>query len=155
MIKQLPLVMFCQDKHWFALEAAYVVGQGKVAILDAETPVLDFSQLLNPAALNPAAQVFLSSPSQHWLGLVGSQQRWLLGISAAAEWVEMPVEQIYALPPLLQASRQFKALQAVAWYQQRLVNLLDARVLLNLASPLLTPVTPDASQVALPPNFAN
>lgn len=150
MIKQLPLVMFYQDKHWFALEAAYVVGQGKVVSLDAETRVLNFSQLLNPAA-----QASLSSLSQHWLGLAGSQERWLLGISAAAELIEMPVEQIYALPPLLQASRQFKALQAVAWYQQRLVSLLDARVLLNLASPLLMPVTPDASQVELLPNFAN
>ncbi|HKM15682.1 MAG TPA: hypothetical protein VJY63_07160 [Marinospirillum sp.] len=150
MIKQLPLVMFHQDKHWFALEAAYVVGQGKAGLLDAETRVLDFSQLLNLAA-----QASLSSLSHHWLRLAGSQGRWLLGISAAAELIEMPVEQIHALPPLLQASREFKALQAVAWYQQQLVSLLDARVLLNLASPLLTLVAPDANQVESLPSPAN
>ncbi len=144
MIKQLPLVMFCQGKHWFALEAVYVLGQGKLDFVKAETQVLSFSQLLNSAALNPAAEVSVSS--QHWLGLAGSQERWLLGVGAAAELVEIPVQQIHPLPPLLQASRECRALQAVAWYQQRLVNLLDARVLLELASPLLMPVTSDINQ---------
>lgn len=167
MIKQLPLVIFCQHDQWFALDASFVLGQGQTAYLDTSSAqLLSFDQLLAPNHLMTNHSV-THSPA-HWLRLAGSlslansvnpllksQGAWLLGIAAAAELVEMPVEQIHALPPLLQASREFKALQAVAWHQQRLVSLIDARVLLRLAVPLLTPATPDVNQVESLPNPAS
>lgn len=146
MTKHLPLVVFRQKNQLFALEAAFVRGQGRSDLLDATTKLLPFAQLLTPKTRS------LTAKSAHWLGLAGSpsigkQGAWLLGIEADAELVELAVNQIHPLPPLLQARREFVALQAVAWYQQQLVSLIDARVLLKLAHPLLTPAIPDASLV--------
>ena len=150
MMKSLPLVIFSQQQQLFALEASFVRSQGSVSFIDTRRELLSFSQLLNSELFKQEAY-----PCQHWLRLAGSQGRWLLGIEGDAELVELPAEQIYPLPPLLQASRQFKALQAVAWYQQRLVSVLDARVLLGLAIPLLTPAVLDASQGESLPNPAS
>ncbi|NLW03677.1 MAG: hypothetical protein GX029_00320 [Pseudomonadaceae bacterium] len=162
MIKYLPLVIFSHQNQLFALEATFVRGQGRVEFLAAGALLLPFAQLLTPKTLVPFCPVgspsLVSSSSLacplHWLGLAGGQlstasgqQNWLLGIEGEAELVELPVEQIQPLPPLLLARRTFPALQAAAWYQQRLVSLIDARVLLTLAPPLLTSVTPDASLV--------
>ncbi len=140
-MKPLPLVVFSQNQQLFGLEAGFVRSQGSVSFIDVRRELLSFSQLLNPKASKQEAY-----PCQHWLRLAGSKGRWLLGIEGDAELIHLAADQIHPLPPLLQAGRDFKALQAVAWYQQRLVSVLDARVLLGLAIPLLTPVTPDVSQ---------
>lgn len=155
MMKSLPLVIFSQQQQLFALEASFVRSQGSVSFIDTRRELLSFSQLLNSELLNSELFKQEAYPCQHWLRVAGSQGRWLLGIEGDAELVELPAEQIYPLPPLLQASRQFKALQAVAWYQQRLVSVLDARVLLGLAIPLLTPAVLDASQGESLPNPAS
>lgn len=143
MIKQLSLVLFSQQNQWFAFEASLVKGQGSCSSSDSNTLLLPFSQFLTTNSTHDKAN------ATHWLRLAAQPadiKPWLLGITGEAELIELPTEQIYALPPLLHARRTFPALQAVAWYQQRLVSLIDARVLQGLALPLLASLTPDASQ---------
>lgn len=150
MNKQLPLVIFREQNQLFALEASFVGGQGRTDFLEANAQVLPFSDFLIPKANGTAKQ---AAQSKHWLRLTSalvspsSKTTWLLGIEGDAELIELPANQIHALPAILKASREFSALQAVAWYQQQLVSLIDARVLLKLAHPLLVPLTLDASQV--------
>lgn len=151
MIKQLPLVIFREQNQLFALEASFVGGQGRTDFLEANAQVLPFSDFLMPKAHRTANQA-AQFQSKHWLRLAGSlktpnnKNPWLLGIESDAELIELPANQIHALPALLKARREFVALQAVAWYQQQLVSLIDARVLLTLAHPLLAPLALDANQ---------
>ena len=162
MIKYLPLVIFSHQNQLFALEATFVRGQGRIEFLAAGALLLPFAQLLTPKFPTPqcstprcsASDIFPQTNLVHWLGLAGGQlatasgqKSWVLAIEGDAELVELPVEQIQPLPPLLLARRTFPALQAVAWYQQRLVSVIDARVLLTLAPPLLTSAILDANLV--------
>ncbi|GLR65181.1 hypothetical protein [Marinospirillum insulare] len=145
MIKQLPLVLFTHQQDYFALEASLVKGQGSCAFKDSNTPLLPFNQFLKPGSQQPG------SPS-HWLALASHSpdaskvKPWLLGLESEAELIELPAERIHPLPPLLLAGRTFPALQAVAWYQQRLVSLIDARALQVQAHPWLASLTLDANQ---------
>jgi len=144
MIKSLPLVIFSHQNQLFALEAGFVTGQGKTAFSATSGLLLSFSQLLIPETGSRL------TPPAHWLSLAADSscfKPWLLGIEKEAELIELPAEDIHPLPPLLFARRTFPALQAVAWYQQRLVSLIDVRVLQDLARPLLSPPVPGINQV--------
>lgn len=144
MIKQLTVVLFCHQNQWFAFEASWVKGQGSCSFYDPKALLLPFNQFLNQSTAKDKAQ-----QTTHWLRLAAQStdaKPWLLGIASEAELIELPAEQIHALPPHLLARRTFPALQAVAWYQQRLVSIIDARVLQGLAHPWLASVTPDVSQ---------
>ena len=157
-IKKLPLVIFKQSvfkqqSQWFALEASFVQGQGRTEFLAADALLLPFSQLLTSKLIPKPLPI---NNTKHWLALAGGQlggvsgdKSWLLGIEGEAELVVLPKEQIHPLPPLLLACRTCPALQAVAWHQQRLVSLIDARVLLTLAPPLLASLIPDVNLVEL------
>ena len=70
-----------------------------------------------------------SSDLEHYLELAGLNGSWKLGLEQSADLVELAVADISALPTLLQARRQFPALQALAWYQGQLVSLLDPKAL--------------------------
>jgi len=145
MIKQLTVVLFCHQNQWFAFEASLVKGQGSCSFYDPKALLLPFNQFLNQSTAKDKAQ-----QTTHWLRLAAQStdaKPWLLGIASEAELIELPAEQIHTLPPHLLARRTFPALQAVAWYQQRLVSIIDARVLLKLAHPLLAPLALDAGQV--------
>lgn len=145
MLKYLPLVMFSQQNHLFAFEASFIRGQGSTTFLDESALLIPFNKLLKPTKTEGEPTAL-----SHWLRLTTSSslnKTWLLAIEGEAKLIELPVEQVFSLPPLLSAGRTFPALQAVSWYQQQLVSLIDARVLLKLAQPLLAPVMPGAGRV--------
>ncbi|HKM28007.1 MAG TPA: hypothetical protein VJY57_11295, partial [Thiopseudomonas sp.] len=103
----------------------YVRSQGSVLALDDQRSVVTFSALLNQTAqVQPVIK--------HYLELTGPNGSLLLGLEQSADLVELPIADIHSLPPLLQARRQFLALQALAWYQGQLVSLLDPKALQGL-----------------------
>jgi len=123
----LPVVMFRHQEQCFAIEAAYVRSQGCALANEGEIDIRPFASLIDRTAKPyPGATQYLQ--------LAGLSGSWRLGLERPAELIELPVTNIYALPPLLQARRQFLALQALAWYQDELVSLLDARVLQQLVT---------------------
>lgn len=122
----LPVVMFRHQEQCFAIEAAYVRSQGCALANEDEMDIRLFAALIDRTAkAYPAATQYLQLAD-----LSGS---WRMGLETPAELIELAVTSIYALPPLLQARRQFLALHALAWYQGELVSLLDARALQQLA----------------------
>lgn len=154
MIERLPLVIFSHQEQCFGIEASFVRGQGRTDFLAHKTQCLPLECFLSSRTTH-LKQEQTCVKAAPWLSLaadsfrlsVVSNPAWVLVIQGDAELVELPAEQIHPLPPLLKARLTFPALQAVAWYQQRLVSLLDARVLLKQAPQLLITLTPDTNQV--------
>lgn len=124
----LPVVMFCHQGQYFALEATYVRSQWSARAGDQTKTSVSFASFLDltPTESYPATV-------QH-LELAGPDGHWWLGLEQAADLVELSVTDIHPLPPLLSARRQFLALQALACYQGKIVSLLDARVLQRLVN---------------------
>jgi hypothetical protein len=116
--------MFQLQGHSFALEAQYVSRQGQVDGLDHGT-LISFADLLRSGSSTAVVQ---------WLELRGrSAQPWRLGLQVPAELVELQIDCIHPLPLLLEARCQFSAVQALAWYQGRLVTLLNIEQLHKIA----------------------
>ncbi len=117
----LPVVMFCHQTHYFAVEAAQVRRQTSVAPVSQES-VIAFADLLHGADHSD-----VDTRCTQWLELVGTTQHFWLGLHSPADLVELSQGDIYRLPITLQTRRQLPALRALAWYQDQLVSLLDAR----------------------------
>lgn len=129
LITCLPIVIFHHQGHRFALEAQYISRQGQVVGLEDDA-FIRFSDLLMPNEQTVVTVV-------QWLELLGqSGHTWRLGLEVPAELVELPIDCIHPLPSLLQARRQFPALQALAWYQGALVALLSVDGLYTMAEQL-------------------
>lgn len=118
----LPVVLFRHQGQGYAIEASSVKKQGQFDRLD--TDVLgNFSELFTAPSASAETAV-------QWLELQSDSGRaWRLGLSAAAELIELPAECIYPLPAILVAQRQLPALQALALFQNELIALLDAAAL--------------------------
>ncbi|HHX35110.1 MAG TPA: hypothetical protein GX719_07565 [Gammaproteobacteria bacterium] len=116
----LPMVLFCHQDQYFALEAAYVRRQ--TAALTVGQKSVSFASLLSTSGTEQALVT-------QWLELEGLDGPTWLGLETAAELVELAATDIYPLPPLLHARRELLALRALAWYQGNLVSVLDARSL--------------------------
>ena len=129
-VVSLPVVVFIHQGHYFALEAAYVRSQGRVCTLEQaqRESVVTVAGILDPSAVQSASVI-------HYLELAGATQSSWLGLEQAAELVELPVADIQALPAVLQVRRCVPALRALAWYQGHVLNLLDARVVLQNLRP--------------------
>lgn len=126
LLLSLPVVMFRHAGQCFAFEAQYVSRQGRVDGLE-HLPLINYADLLTP---NQHA----ASTVAHWLELhCSSTRRLRLGLQVPAELIELPADCIYALPALLQARRQFSALQALAVYKNELIALLDVKALQQMA----------------------
>lgn len=129
-LQSLPVVLFRHAGQCFAIEAQYVSRQGLVDDLQ-DLAVISFAGLLSPG--KPTTE-----PAIAWLELRSSQaRRWRLSLQASAELIELPADCIYALPTSLQVRRQFSAVQALAFYQNELVAILDVRALQHLADTLI------------------
>ena len=122
-ITYLPVVLFRHQGQCYAIEASAVKKQGQFDRLATEV-LGNFSELFTaPLASTESAAV-------QWLELQGNAgQAWRLGLSAAAELIELPVECIYPLPAILAALREMPALHALALFQNELIALLDAAAL--------------------------
>ncbi len=126
MISHLAFVLFRHHGQRYAIEAQYVLRQGQLNPLDAES-LTCFSDLL-PLTAQPA-----DSGEAQWLEIASrSTPPWRLGLEAPAELIELSVADIFPLPEILYSRRTFAALQAVALYQHELVALLNADVLFQL-----------------------
>lgn len=119
----LPVVLFRHQGQGYAIEASAVKKQGQFGHLDTEV-LGSFSELFTtPLASAEVAAV-------QWLELQSnSGQTWRLGLSAAAELIELPVECVYPLPAILASLRELPALHALALFQNELIALLDAAAL--------------------------
>lgn len=131
----LSVVIFTSAGQLYGIESSAVRGRGRTQSLPqasllqdqvqerTKNRVVDFSVLLGQSACLP----------DQWLRLKGTEQDWFLGLTGEMELVELQVNQIHPLPRLLAARLEFHPLKALTWYQQQLVNLLDIRLLSQLA----------------------
>lgn len=119
-ITSLDLVLFQQGEELYAVEACFAQGQGRLGGEEPLSPLLSLAGLLGQEEQAPS----------HWLAICTAEQpTWLLGLNMQAELITLPTQFIYTLPDLIYAKRQLKALRAVAWYKDRFISLLDARLL--------------------------
>jgi hypothetical protein len=124
----LPVVVFTHGSVTFGLEAMRVTGRG---LVDHQvSSVIPFSALYTPQV---ATEALRQDPVTQWLRLTGHSTDWLLGLNAGADLIELEPADIYPLPSLLAPRCNFKPLKALGLHQQRLVALLDADLLTQLA----------------------
>ena len=88
----LPVVMFCHQTHYFAVEAAQVRRQTSVAPVSQES-VIAFADLLHGADHSD-----VDTRCTQWLELVGTTQHFWLGLHSPADLVELSQGDIYRLP---------------------------------------------------------
>lgn len=121
-ITLLPVVRFRHQGQSYAIEAGAVTKQGQLHGQDVEL-LGHFSDCFSAPLVN-------AEGVRQWLELQDdSGQTWRLGLSTAAELIELPVQCVYPLPAILVALRELPALQALALFQNELIALLDATVL--------------------------
>lgn len=126
MISSLALVVFRHNGQNYAIEAQSVLRQGQVNPRD-DAPMTCFSELLPANAQAPGGDEL------QWLEIASrSTPPWRLALNAAAQLIELPVDNIFPLPELLRSRRTFAALQAIAWHRQELVALLNVDALFQL-----------------------
>lgn len=130
MSRLLPVVIFTWAGQLYGIESSAVRGRGRTQSLPQGSKVMDFSVLLGQSACQP----------DQWLKLQGVDRDWLLGLTGEMDLVELQIENIHPLPPILATRLEFPPLRALAWYQQQLLNLLDARLLNQLAEKKLADI---------------
>ena len=128
MSSPLPVVVFTHGPIMFGLEAHRVAGRG---LVDKQvSSVVPFSALYAPQA---ESEVLRPDPVTQWLRLTGYSADWLLGLNEGADLIELEPADIYPLPSLLAQRCNFEPLKALGLHQQRLIALLDADLLTQLA----------------------
>lgn len=121
-ITLLPVVRFRHQGQSYAIEAGAVTKQGQLDGQDVEL-LGHFADCFSTPLVN-------AEGARQWLELQDySGQTWRLGLSTAADLIELPVQCVYPLPAILAALRELPALQALALFQNELIALLDATVL--------------------------
>lgn len=128
MSSPLPVVVFSHGGALFGLEAVRVAGRGLVD--DQAASVVSFSALF---ASQNEHQAVPCEPVTQWLRLTGDNTDWLMGLHCDADLIELEPDDIFALPETLVQRCHFEPLKALGLHQQRLVALLDADLLTQLA----------------------
>lgn len=113
-----PMVLFSAGGQRLALEARFVAGM-------TDTPSSGRSAEASALLFNLPVR----APSTHWLSLHDAAGPWQLGVDQPVTLCALTARELFPLPPLIQARCCHPAPCGIAFEQQAVLVLLDARLL--------------------------